>query len=70
MTSDVLATLPCPDCATVGSLRLGTRLRARPVGTWSLSGEQLKTSAVQVPVLECGVDGCGFVKFPSERGSP
>lgn len=57
----------CPECGTTGSVKLGTRLRARPLGTWSLAGQQLKTSAVQIPVLECSVEGCGFVKLPSRE---
>ena len=62
-----LAVLPCPDCGTVGSVRLDTRMRFRalPIGTWSLAGQQLKTSAVEerVPVLVCTV--CGFEKSPT-----
>lgn len=66
MTSEeTLKTLACPDCGTVGSLALGTRLTARPLGTWSLAGAQLKTSATEIPVLECSTQGCGFVKLPS-----
>lgn len=59
---DPLRTLPCPGCGAVGTLTFGTRFRAHPLGTWSLAGHQLKTTASEVPVLECP---CGFVKHPS-----
>lgn len=69
MTQDghaVLPTLPCPRCGTVGALKLSTVLRARPLGTWSLAGLQLKTSAVNVPALVCSTPECGFVKLPTD----
>lgn len=61
---DVLKTLACPDCKTVGSVELTMRLVARPLGSFSLAGHQMKTSAVNMPVLACTTEGCGFWKPP------
>lgn len=46
-------------------MELGTKLVARPMGSWSLAGQQLKTSAVQTPALVCTTTGCDFYKLPS-----
>lgn len=48
---------PCPDCGATGSLTLSTALVAKPMGTWSLAGAQLKTSAREVAVLACSACG-------------
>jgi hypothetical protein len=48
---------PCPDCGAVGNLHIDIRLVAKPPGTFSLAGNQMKVSASQLPVLECP---CGF----------
>jgi hypothetical protein len=58
----------CPTCGRRDRLTLDrtgdTALVARPLGTWSLAGAQLKTSAVSVEVmlLVCDPDrdGCGW----------
>lgn len=47
---------PCPACSHVG-LTMTYELRALPLGTWSLAGAQLKTSAKTVAVVTC--DACG-----------
>lgn len=53
---------PCPACSTPpGSLSLTETLEARPLGTWSLAGAQLKTSARSAPVLNCSVCGLRVV---------
>lgn len=56
---DMLRRHPCPTCRN-HSLELRMRLEARPLGTWSLSGRQPKTSAVEWPYAVCVTDGCGF----------
>lgn len=50
---------PCPNCGQQGGLTIGPRLEARPLGTWSLAGAQLKTSAVQRLGLGCTL--CGML---------
>lgn len=60
-----LESVPCPSCARVGSLGLADRLVARPLGTWSLAGRQMKASAVWEVHIVCGADGCEFEKEPS-----
>lgn len=64
-----LSTFACPSCSTVGSLTLEPRLVARPLGTWSLAGQQPKTSANLIPHIVCTVNGCEFVKAPKGVGS-
>lgn len=49
-------TTPCPACGEV-ALRIETRLEARPIGSFSLAGAQLKSSAKEVPWLVCGACG-------------
>lgn len=45
---------PCPWCqAPPGALFVSTVLETLPLGTWSLSGQQLKPSAIELPVLVC-----------------
>lgn len=46
-------------CTKCGSrlLRIEIRLEAKPIGTWSLSGNQMKTVAEEWPYMVC--DGCG-----------
>lgn len=61
----------CPSCGRRDAITLDrtgrTVLVARPIGTWSLAGAQMKTSAnqVEVLVLQCDPDpqhggGCGW----------
>lgn len=51
---------PCPMCGVVGSLRLSYQLYAKPIGSFSLSGQQMKVSAVRYLVVTCGIDSCDF----------
>lgn len=44
---------PCPWCG-IRALHIGEELQAKPVGSYSLSGAQIKVSAQVVPILECG----------------
>lgn len=66
-----LAGVACVYCG-VADLRveLRPRITARPLGTWSLAGAQLKTSAVQTmwPHGVCG--NCGHVSEgkPPDKG--
>lgn len=59
------ALVTCRYCETTGAARTEwrTRLVARPFGTWSLSGQQIKSSATVAwwPWMVCRIDlgGCG-----------
>jgi hypothetical protein len=44
---------PCPVCGAHGTLRLSQTLQAKPLGTFSLAGAQMKVSAQLRPVLSC-----------------
>jgi hypothetical protein len=48
---------PCRDCGPAGKLRIVHRLVARPIGTFSLAGAQMKVSAYWWPWMVC--DNCG-----------
>lgn len=60
VTHPALAHTACPTCETIGSLRLGQVLVARPLGSFSLAGAQAKVSAYWAPALSCGTEGCDF----------
>lgn len=60
-----LRALACPACSTVGSLQLKTMLLARPLGSHSLSGSQMKVSARSTICIVCSNPDCDFVKEPS-----
>jgi len=47
---------PCPGCGAL-ALRIEERLEAKPLGTFSLAGQQLKASAWLWPWLVCGACG-------------
>ena len=55
MASHDLEKTPCPVCGAL-ALRIEERLTAKPIGTYSLAGAQMKVS-VLVPWLVCG--SCG-----------
>lgn len=51
----------CPQCGNTG-FRVEFVLVAKPLGTFSLAGAQMKTSAVRAPKIICGLteaSGCG-----------
>lgn len=48
----------CPVCGTVGTLSIKRMFRAKPLGTWSLSGAQMKLTGWFFPLLVCS--GCGL----------
>lgn len=48
---------PCPECSTSGSLTLRTVLVARPVGSSSLAGAQMKVAAREAAEVECSACG-------------
>lgn len=52
-----LAAATCRHCNTTGRIRVELRLEARPLGSWSLAGAQMKTSAVEHPWAVCGACG-------------
>lgn len=54
-----VAATPCPRCGS-SQLRFTTRLVSRPLGSWSLSGNQPKTSAVEWPYVVCDNTDCDF----------
>lgn len=43
----------CPQCEQTGTLSISDVLEARPLGTFSLSGANMKVSARNRPVLTC-----------------
>lgn len=49
---------PCPRCGSVGTVVLGQVMVAAPLGTFSLAGVQLKTSAWRGWELACSA--CPF----------
>ena len=49
----------CPQCQAK-MFTLQNRLVARPLGTWSLSGAQMKVSAYEWPHLVCGNCGAAY----------
>jgi hypothetical protein len=48
---------PCPWCGN-RTLHIGEELRAKPIGSYSLSGTQMKVSAYTFPILVC--HACGL----------
>lgn len=48
---------PCPSCGE-DALRIEFRLRCKPIGSFSLTGAQMKLSAQEWPWLVC--DSCGI----------
>jgi hypothetical protein len=54
---------PCPACGSVGTITNGVGLRARPIGTYSLAGGQMKVAAIEVLTLDCS--NCGKKIFPT-----
>lgn len=60
-TTATLADVPCSKCGVVGRLRLEIRrfLVAKPFGTFSLAGQQLKVVATERPWPWMVCDGCG-----------
>lgn len=48
----------CPACGHDG-MTMTWRLRAKPVGSFSLSGASMKFSANEVPYIECPACGIG-----------
>lgn len=47
----------CARCNTDGTLRIEYRLEAKPLGTYSLAGAQMKVAATRWPWMVC--DACG-----------
>jgi hypothetical protein len=55
---------PCPECLAIGGLWIEPEvLVTLPLGSFSLSGAQFKTTGRFRPVLHC--DGCGL-ELPGE----
>ena len=50
---------PCPLCGEK-SLTLSYQLYAKPIGSFSLSGQQMKFSAIRYPIVTCKTEGCEF----------
>jgi hypothetical protein len=50
---------PCPVCGEK-SLTLSYQIAAKPIGSFSLSGQQMKFSAFRYAAVTCGTDGCPF----------
>ena len=58
--TETLKSVSCPTCGRIGTLRLGSTLVAKPIGSFSLAGAQMKVSATEMPQLTCSADGCDF----------
>lgn len=50
----------CPKCGEFGTLQITTKVAASSIGTFSLSGNQMKFSAREVPLLYCDSEWCDF----------
>lgn len=61
--------LTCPNCGVTGTLQIVQRLLAKPIGSHSLAGVQLKTTAIEWPFLMCTVNGCGFQQVAEAPGA-
>jgi hypothetical protein len=51
---------PCPSCGAgpgTLSVQAGPRLQARPLGSFSLAGAQMKVAAAAIRVLHCSACG-------------
>ncbi len=48
----------CPQCRTQGTISVRLVLVAKPLGSFSLAGEQMKVSARRAAVAECS--SCGL----------
>jgi len=61
MNLEDVGQIPCPGCG-VKALAIEWRLETKPLGTYSLAGQQLKVSANEVPWVvcsSCGVEAKG-----------
>lgn len=50
--------MPCPRCGYVGDMELNKRMVAKPLGSFSLAGTQMKVSVVEEFVMQhprCGL---------------
>lgn len=43
----------CPKCGALGSLGISSKMVANPIGSFSLSGRQMKFTARAQPILAC-----------------
>jgi len=57
---------PCPRCGQSGRLEVRQVLRAKPLGTWSLAGAQLKFPASVGWEFRCGACGGTGPASPKE----
>lgn len=63
--------VPCPQCGEAGKLGIYRVLMAKPIGSFSLSGAQMKVSAQDAPVLACGHCGLKLIgQYETEHGKP
>jgi hypothetical protein len=51
----------CPSCGTENSIEVSLVLAAKPLGTWSLAGAQMKTVAEHTAMAVCAAAGCDFM---------
>lgn len=47
----------CPSCRGTGTINVARVLVAKPIGSFSLAGAQLKVSAIDAAVAECSACG-------------
>jgi hypothetical protein len=62
-TDRPLADVPCPTCKRVGTLVLGSKLVAQPIGTYSIAGAQTKLVMEEIPSLTCTSENCDFTEL-------
>lgn len=60
-----LSGVQCTACGVIGQLRIESRLEAKPLGTWSLSGVQEKRVLESWPWMVC--DAC-LAECKGKRG--
>jgi hypothetical protein len=56
----VAAAAACPLCGLTGCISIAWRLVAKPLGSFSLSGSQMKLSANRSLWATCSTPGCGM----------
>lgn len=55
-----IAQARCPGCQTQGTLSITMKLVAKPLGSFSLAGAQMKVPVRELPVLQCSATYCTF----------
>ena len=64
--SVLTSTSACPACGVRGSVELTVILQAKPVGTFSLAGQQMKFSAARATRYDCTACGATGMAQPKD----